>query len=191
MSDEKDEKENNYQHLSPEQAEKAKKTVAKLSAIKAARELRNGDSNWTILQEIVQDIQAGYIVQDPNSKVSATVLHKDLINEITNRYKDQDEETGKILLEAVPHPRSIRVWLKKDGWEDAVWTKIRADKLFSSGKRSEVISALHKRAVEKSDVAAKIYLTLSGDYVEKAEINDKSVDTYREINKILHKKSED
>ncbi len=190
MSDEKDPKENQYEHLNPGQADKAKKTVAKLSAIKAARELRNGDSPWTILQELVQEIQAGYIVQDPNNKVSSAVLQKDLTKEIANRYKDE-EETCKILLEAVPHARSIRVWLKKETWEDAVWAKIRADKLFSSGKRTEVISALHKRAVEKSDVAAKIYLTLSGDYVEKAEINDKSVDAYREINKILHRKSED
>lgn len=183
--DKKDEKK--FDHLDPVQADKAEKSVSKLSAIKAVKALKNEDSNWTLVQEILQDIQAAHIVKDPNVSPPVTQLVKELKKEIEHRYKDE-EELKNTLLEAVPAARSVRLWLKKDGWEDAVWQSIRSDKLFSPGKRSEVIQALHQRAKDRSDMAAKIYLTLSGDYVEKSEVNDKTVDTFREISKVLHRK---
>jgi hypothetical protein len=43
--------------------------------------------------------------------------------------------------------------------------------------------------MESSDQAAKLWLTLSGDYSEKMEINDKTVDTFREIQSVLQRKS--
>lgn len=186
MSDENENK-NQYDHLDPVQADKVEKSLVKMEAIKAAKELQNGDSPWTLVQEILQEIQAGYIVANPDVMPPVTQMEKDLKSEIERRYKDE-EATKDLLLESVPSIRSIRLWLKKDGWEDAIWSKIRADKLFSPAKRSEVIQALQTRAVQKSDMAAKIYLTLSGDYVEKSEVNDKTVDTFREIQSILHNK---
>jgi hypothetical protein len=179
-----------YDHLDPVQAEKAEKSAVKLAAIKAAKELKNEDSPWTLVQEILQEVQAARIVADPDSSPPVTQMTEELKDEIKRRYQD-DEETRDLLLESVPSARSVRQWVKKEGWEDAVWSKIRADKLFSPAKRSEVIQALQTRAVQKSDMAAKIYLTLSGDYVEKSEVNDKTVDTFREIQKILHKKKSD
>lgn len=187
MSDENNQDEKKYEHLDPVQAEKAEKAAVKLAAVKAAKELQNEDSPWTLTQEILQEIQAAHIVVDPDSMPPATELTKQLKKEIETRYQD-DDEVRTILLESVPSARSVRQWLKKEGWEDAIWAKIRSDKLFSPAKRSEVIQALHQRAVQKSDMAAKIYLTLSGDYVEKAEVNDKTVDKFREIQNILHGK---
>jgi hypothetical protein len=185
-----DENQKSYDHLSPEQAEKAEKTAIKLAAIKAAKELKNEDSQWTLVQEILQEILAAYLVVDPSANPPATKLVEDLNKEIEKRYKDE-EDVKNLLLESIPSARSVRQWLKKDGWEDAVWQKIRADQLFSAGKRAEVIQALRQRAIDKSDLAAKIYLTLSGDYVEKQEVDTKSVDIYRDINKILHNKKEE
>lgn len=186
MADEKKD-EKKFEHLDPVQAEKAEKAVTKLSAIKAVKALKNEDSNWTLVQEILQDIQAGHIIKDPNANPPVTQLVKELKKEIEHRYKDE-KELKDLLLEAVPAARSVRLWIKKEGWEEAVWQKIRADKLFSPGKRSEVIQALHQRAKDRSDMAAKIYLTLSGDYVERQEVNDKTIDTFREISKVLHRK---
>jgi hypothetical protein len=182
-----DEKEKKYEHLDPAQAVKAEKAAIKLEAIRAVKQLQNGDSKWTLTQELLQEIQAAHIVVNPDSMPSAAQLTEELKKEIENRYKDE-EETKELLLSSVPSAKSVRQWLKKDGWDDAIWSKIRSDQLFSPAKRSEVIRALHVRAVTKSDVAAKIYLTLSGDYVEKSEVNDSTVDTFREIQKILHKK---
>ena len=46
--------------------------------------------------------------------------------------------------------------------------------------------------MDKSDQAAKIWLTISGDYSDKIDVTDKTVDTYRDINNILHgKKNEE
>ena len=162
--------------------------TVKLEAIKAAKELSNPDSDWTITQEILQDIMAGYIVANPKGKPAVTVMVEDLKKEIESRYTDEPEKK-KILLEGIPSVQSIRVWVKKDGWDEAVWQKVRGDKLFSADKRSQVIEALRERAMDKSDVAAKIWLTLSGDYSEKMEVDNKTVDVYREINNIIHRKS--
>lgn len=194
MSDEKNEQENKYSHLDPVQADKAEKAAIKLAAVKAVKDLSNEDSEWTLTQEILQEILSGYLVQDPNAAFPpSTVLVKELKQEIERRYSDEESnELKDVLLESVPSARSVRQWLKKEGWDDAVWQKIRSDKLFSPAKRSEVIQALHQRAVDKSDAAAKIYLTLSGDYVEKAEVNSNTVDTYRDIQKQLQRnKKED
>ncbi len=166
----------------------AEKAVAKLEAVRAAKQLQNPNSEWTITQEMLQEIVASHIVVNPDKVPPATRLVEQLKQEIEARYVD-DEESKKILLESIPEVRSVRQWLKKDGWEDAVWSKIRGEQLFSKDKRAQVIEALRVRAMDKSDVAAKIWLTLSGDYSEKMEVNDKTIDTFREINNILHKKN--
>lgn len=187
-----DEKEKKFDHLSPEQAEKAKKAAEQKAAIAAAKALENEDSQWSIVQEMLQEIQAAYLVVSPDAKPPVTKMIDDLKKELRKKYSDEPE-VAKILIDSIPSARSVRVWLKKDGWDDAVWTRIRQDELFSPGRRSEVIKALHQRACDKSDQAAKIYLTLSGDYVEKEENNDSTVDTYREIQKVLqgNRKKED
>jgi hypothetical protein len=81
--------------------------------------------------------------------------------------------------------------MKKDGWEEAVWKKVRGDQLFSPEKRAEVIEALRQRAIDPkkgSDSAAKLWLTMSGDYSDKMEVNDKGLEAFREINSIIHRK---
>lgn len=181
MSDEKPKKD-----LQKSQA--GKKATIKLEAIRAAKELSNPNSQWTLVQEILQEVQAGYVVANPDKRPAVAKMTEDLKKEITARYAD-DPEKQKILLEAVPSARSVAKWIEKDGWEDAVWGRVRADKLFSPEKRAQVIKALHDRACNRSDNAAKLYLTLSGDYQEKLEVNDKTMETYREIQQTLLRKS--
>lgn len=171
-------------------SEAGKKGAVKLQAVKAAKALNNSDSPWTLTQEIFQEIQAAYLVANPDSKPHTTKMVEDLKNEIERRYTE-DEETKKTLLDSIPSITSVRSWLKREGWEEAVWQKVRGDQLFSPEKRARVIESLRQRAENKSDQAAKLWLTMSGDYSEKMEVNDNTVDTYREINKILHNKNQD
>jgi hypothetical protein len=163
--------------------------VAKLAAIRAAKKLNNSDSQWTLVQEIFQEIQAAYIIKDPDFMPPITKLSEELKAEIEKRYTE-DPEVKELLLASIPAARSIREWVKKEGWDEAVWSKIRQDGLFTASKRAQVIESLRKRALDKSDVAAKIWLTLSGDYSEKMEVDNRSIDIYREINSVLHKKKE-
>lgn len=174
----------------PDQNEKKDekdKTPTKLEAVRAARELTNEGSNWNILQEIMQEIQASYIVVDAKTMPDATKLADQLKDEVEKRFVDEPEKQ-KILLDGIPHVRSIRQWFKKDGWEEAVWSKIRTNELFSAEKRTEVIESLRLRAIKRSDVAAKLWLTMSGDYSEKMEVNDKTLDAFRDINSVLQRK---
>src|SRR5690606_40355581 len=71
---------------------------------------------------------------NPNKLPPITQMTEELKKEIEARYAD-DEETKKILLDSIPEVRQIRFWVKKDGWDEAVWEKIRGDNLFSA--RSE------------------------------------------------------
>ena len=172
-----------------EQEEKKYAYIEKLDTIRAVRKLSSPDSKWSITQEILQEIHSAYIVADPNKRPSLNKMSEELKKEIEIRY-DEDPELKKLLIDSIPSIASIGKWLKKEGWEDAVWKKIRSDNLFSPEKRAQVIESLRARALDKSDSAAKIWLTLSGDYSEKMEVNDKSLDSYREINSILHKKKQ-
>jgi hypothetical protein len=181
---------NKYSHLTEEKAEKAEKAVTKLTAIRALKKL-NGSSKWTLIQEIFQEIQATHVISNPDKLPSTKQMVEELKNEIELRYSD-DEELKQLLLNSIPAERSVKTgWMKKEGWDEAVWSKLKISGLFNNEKRAQMIEALWKRGLDKSDNAAKIWLTLSGDYVEKVDhSNDKTLETYREINQILHKKKE-
>lgn len=171
--------------------ERAEKTVEKLSHIRKVKELST-NSEWLVTQEIMQEIHAGYLIKDPDKKLPAVhKLIEELKTEIKERYA-HDEELKELLLQSVPSEISVRQWFKKDGWEEAVWTKLRVTGLFSKENRAAMINALFKRGVEGSDTAAKIWLTLSGDYSDKMDVNtDKRIEAYREINEILHRKNKE
>lgn len=146
-----------------------------------------GDSDWTILQIIVQEIIATYMCQDkkrPTIKQLLTFLHE----EVATRYKD-DDRSRKILIDGIPSEYAISLWVKKEGWDDAVWKHIRQDGLFTASKRAEVINALFERGRDKSDSAAKLWLTMSGDYAEKMDIHaDDTVEQFREIQQAIFSK---
>ena len=188
MSNENDQNQNdkNFEHLSPEQAEKARKAVAKLEIVKAVKQISNPNSPWNLTQEIMQEIVATHTIANPDAKLPAIVkLIEELKTEINIRYQGE-EELKKLLLESVPSQNAVRAWFAKEGWKDAVWSKLRVSGLFTESKRAEMIEALRHRGLQKDTTAAKIWLTLSGDYQEKMDINsDKTVETFREINKIL------
>lgn len=178
----------NKNSLDEVKREKSEKAAEKLRLVRKVKEL-SGDSEWLITQQLLQEIHASYIIADPNKKLPPV---KKLIEELKVLVKERfehDEETCELLLQSIPSELSVREWLKKENWEEAVWTKLRASGLFSKEKRAAMIDTLWKRGVEGSDTAAKIWLTLSGDYSEKMDINsDKRVETFREVNELIHSK---
>jgi len=172
-------------HLKLYKDEAVEKSAAQIEAYHNVKKLSGKDSTWTITQQLLQEVMAGHTVSNPEKLPPLTEMVEQLKHEIEKRYSD-DSNVKDVLLKSIPTMRSVREWVKKDGWDEAVWGYVRADGLFSATNRAKVIKALQERAVEKSDAAAKIWLTLSGDYSEKMEVDNKSVDMYREINSILH-----
>ena len=143
-----------------------------------------GDSDWTLLQIILQEIIAVFLCED-RKRPSAEELIRILKEEIELRYKDNDEHKV-ILIEGIPSKISVNEWLKKDGWDDAVWSHIKKDGLFTAQRRATLIDALYKRGRDKSDVAAKLWLTMSGDYAEKMDVHtDATMDQFREVQQTL------
>lgn len=190
MSIDEKSKKTTLENLSKAQKEEmSDKAVEQLNAYKAVKKLSNENSQWTLTQELLQEIMAGHTIADPDKLPALTVMVEELKKEINVRYAD-DDELRQVLLDSIPSMRSVREWVKKDGWDDAIWGYVRGDGLFTASKRAQVIESLRTRALDRSDTAAKIWLTLSGDYSEKMEVDNKSVDIYREINSLLHKKKE-
>lgn len=181
---------NKYPHLSPIQAANAERADEKIKAVAKIRKLSQG-SDWTILQDIAQDIIASATVENPKARLIMTELRRTIISEVNKRYQEEPE-LKDLLLDAVPSEQSINAWLKKDKWEEAVWSKIHGTGLFTKENRTAMIDALFRRGIEKDTTAAKIWLTLSGDYIEKSQVDNKdsTIDKYREINNILHSKKE-
>jgi hypothetical protein len=172
-------------------SEKSKSQLAqeKLESVRIVKKL-SGDGRWTLVQEVLQEIAAAHTIKDPSQKLPpANKLKEELLEEINRRYKDS--EYLDILVSSIPSDVSIRAWIKKDGWDDAVWSKIRTEGLFTKEKRAEVIESLRIRALGRDTTAAKLWLTMSGDYSDKLDVaGDKTLDIFRQYNEALHKKKD-
>lgn len=142
---------------------------------------------WNPVQDILHEIEATFVIE--NKKLNSTLLGKLILEEIDSRYKD-DPDMAAILKELVPTSRTLIEWRSSQAWKDAVWTQVKGEGMFTADRRAQVINKLFEQATEKGSVnAAKVYLTLSGDYTEKASAEkDKDIDTYREIQKALLKR---
>lgn len=166
----------------PKEALKQKEAYVKV------KQISNPDSPWTITQELLQEVEASFVIANPEVTHEVPKLKESLKQIIEQRYSD-DEDTKAIILESIPSDRSIRAWRKKEGWEDAVWKIIHDTGLFTPAKRAEMIESLFHRGKTKSDNAAKMWLIMSKDFSEKLEINEGPLEKFREINKILHSKN--
>lgn len=188
MSDEDiNENQESPEELKKRRAEAKNIRVTSLTAIRGMKT----DSSWNLLEELLQDVMSVYVIQNPDKQhQSMKKLKSDATGEINVRYA-KDETLRDLLLNALPSEITLAKWVKKEKWIEAVWEKVRTDGLFTAESRSTMIKALYDRGLEKSDSAAKIWLTLSGDYSDKLDVStDKTLDKYREINEILHKKKD-
>lgn len=166
----------------------SEKVSHKLLLINEIKRMSNPNSDWHLLHEMLQEIVATKRITQPEHKLTKKEMMELLKINIEKTYED-DENIKKLLLSALPeHPRYLEAWTNKKGWEEAVWAKIRNSNLFSQSRRAMMINSLYERGMEKDTQAAKIWLQLSGDLVEKSEVVDSTQQKYKEINKILHKK---
>lgn len=170
--------------------EYAKAAAAKIEAVNKVKHLSVG-SDWTVLQEIMQDLIASSIIK--KQKPIGLIKMKEMLKtEVIQRYSAKAEENiASDLIAAIPSIGSLSRWQKLKGWEEAVWVKVRGEGMFTLDRRAKVIDALFEQATEKGNVnAAKVFLTLSGDYVEKGEQNKKEdqMEQFREIHKAINSK---
>jgi hypothetical protein len=171
----------------PEQQEGNEKVSLKLIKTNEVKKLALENPRWTPIQDLMQEIVATYTVINPNEIPSITNLRKQLIEEINKKYIE-DEDTKKLMLGNVPSLTAICKWFKNKDFNDAIWEKIKSSGLFTKERRVVMINSLFNRGTQKDTAAAKIWLQLSGDLKEDSTSKDKTIETFREINKILHKK---
>ncbi len=159
----------------------------KVIAMKKAKEL-SGEGRWDIVEQIAQEIQAHHVLVN-KGKLTAAQHIQYIKDELNSRYADQPDIL-EILLDAVPSGTTLGHWKKKKEWEEAVWIKLRGEGLFTPDSRAQVITKLFDQAVQHGNVsAAKIWLTLSGDYVEKGEnAKGDAMDLFRQLNEAIHSK---
>lgn len=168
------------------------KSIAKKLSLQRVKEL-SGDSDWTLLEQVIQDIEAFYVVKN-EKRPSLDKIIELVADEIHARYGSdtiENNEIRDVLLDSIPSRMTLNKWRNKKGWEEAVWIRARggASGLFSQDKRAHVIHSLYSEATSGNTAAAKIWLTLSGDYSEKdGSTKNEVLDQFREINKIIHGK---
>lgn len=167
------------------------KSQVKKLALKRVEEL-SGDSRWNLLQQICQEIEAYYVAKNEKKPNLDSMLETHLPAEIKTKYPEGNVEFDEIreaLLDAVPSRMTLHKWRNEKDWDEAVWGKVRGAGLFTADKRAVLINTLYDQANSGNVTAAKIWLTLSGDYSEKdPSAKNDVVEQFREINQILHGK---
>lgn len=151
-------------------------------------EAMQGDSEWNLVQQIAQDIEAFYVASN-QKRPNLDEMLKLIPIEVIKKYPEgiaEFDEVRELLSEGVPSRPTMHKWRNKKGWDDAVWARIRGSGLFTADKRSQVIGKLFDQASDGNTTAAKLWLTLSGDYQEKGDTKSDVVEQFREINSILH-----
>lgn len=174
---------------------RSQQSFAKIQLVKRLRTLTKYDGEWDIRQQLFQEIIATKLLENENAKIPTASFDyfKDYKIIIKERYgnpnTEEEKEIYELLQECIPSIQAFFNWTKLKGWDEAVWARIRDVNLFSKHRRASMIDSLYQRGMNKDTAAAKIWLQLSGDLVEKTEIQDTTFDKYKEINKILHKKN--
>jgi len=137
---------------------------------------------WHLLQEYLIEIEADCKLKEGLGQrfPTLTELIQLLTKKIELEYTD-DEETKKALINCVPASKNtISYWHKMSGWNEAVIDKMKSFGLFTPEKRAEVIESLRKTASEGDVQAAKVWLTMSGDYTDKVDVSDAKFEKYKE-----------
>lgn len=174
--------------ISEANSQKGKLSVIKIEARKKLKNLMGDSSDWEIPEQIIQEIIATKSILNGSEPTNPELVEAYYIY-IKQKY-GEEEEIYNLLVECAPSVKALPAWKKKTGWDDAVWKYLKDTNLFSRENRASMIRALYNRGLEKDTVAAKIWLTLSGDYSDKMEVkSDDTVDKFRKINEILHRKS--
>jgi hypothetical protein len=167
---------------------RAERSEAKRLALKRIDQL-SGDSEWSLIQQIAQEIEAYFVAK--NERIPSLDDMGDLLlKEIRTKYPEgsgpEYDEVREALIDAIPSRMTIHKWRGKKGWDEGRWSKVRGTGLFTSDKRATLINDLYSQARDGNVTAAKIWLTLSGDYQEKGDTKSDVVEQFREINNILH-----
>lgn len=156
------------------------------------REL-SGDKKWTALQSMMIDIYADGKLKMAEGQRFPTgrELQELLKRKIETEYSDNIKfRTG--LLNCVPTVRTLHRWAKLEGWNEDVMKKLKAEHLYSPEDRASIIIALKKEAQKGDVMAAKMVLTMTGDYDEKGQVSDEKFNTWQKyVNAMGRKKPDD
>ena len=168
------------EEVSQDSEKEAKKALKDKSRIILAS--LSGKGKWHLLQEYLIEIQAdgkikeGLGQQFPTFQEQLVLLHKKIEVE-----HGDEPETRDLLLNYVTQKIPLQKWSKLPGWTDAVVDKMKSYGLFTPENRAAVIDAMKQKAVKDGDVqAAKVWLTMSGDYTDKIDVNDAKFEKYKE-----------
>jgi len=162
--------------------------AAYIASFKGKLKAISPNPQWGLEQVLMQEVFSAHAVKDPNKKVVANeqkiIEYRDLV---LDKY-GEDPEIRDMLLTCTPSLDTIKKWMKKPGWDDAVWNQIRTSGLFTKERRSAMINAVFNKGIKGDTNAAKLWLTLSGDLIENQSTgkNEAILDKFRDINKILH-----
>lgn len=159
------------------EAKRALKEKARLTLLSLSNKGR-----WNLLQDFLIEIQADAKIKEglgqkfPTLADQVVLLHKKIEVEF-----NEDPDNEALLKNYVTHFSTIHKWTKLPGWNEAVIEKMKSYGLFTPEHRAGVIESMRQKAVKDGDVqAAKVWLTMSGDYTDKVDVSDAKFEKYKE-----------
>lgn len=153
------------------------------------------NGKWDIVQDILLDIfVAGQIQLSLNNIKEQYSCPKMLAlapDEINLRFR-AEPELAETIIGALPGPKTLSRWIKRQDWKDEVEKRLKDENLFSLDKRAAMINMIFNRGLNQGDIkAAEMYLKLSGDLTNKPQQKDKGYEAYQELAESLIKKNID
>jgi hypothetical protein len=167
--------------------------AAHVTGLKGRLRAISTSPEWDLGQVVMQEVFSHHAIQNPDKKVVANaekiIEYKQLVVE---RYAEEPE-TRDMLLTCTPAVETIKKWMRKPGWDDAVWNNIKTTGLFTKERRASMINSVYNKGIKGDTNAAKLWLQLSGDLTDGTTVgkNEALVDKFRDINKIIHSRSVD
>jgi len=171
-------------------AEKVKREMTEREKARLILLSVSNQGKWHLLQEFMLELHAdGKLKQGLGQRFpSQSELLEVLKKKIEVEFKD-DPITMAALILCVPTQQALSKWTKMPGWSDAVTDRMKRNGLYTPENRAEVIEALRSKAVKDGDTqAAKIWLTMSGDYTDKVDVTDTKFEKYKEYANALNMK---
>lgn len=124
------------------------------------------DSDFTILEEMLMEIEIGYrmsVLAGQREKIPPlTQRVKELEKQIKKEFK-QEPDLAEVLLDSIPLVKNVRTWIKSDKWKEEIDRRMRDDALFSAENRHQMIESVYKKGLSGSARHAEMYLKMSGD----------------------------
>jgi hypothetical protein len=178
-----------------DQAEEASEEPSSKDADRIVLAHESSDGKWNLIQEYLIEIHADARLKEgtdstgkPGQRFPTLREQRELLKRKIEEEYSHDQKLRTSLINCIPSRMSMSRWTRLDGWDDAVVAKMKSFGIFTPTARGEVMKSIHKKAVDGDMIAAKLYVSMSGDFVEKGQAGDEKFEVWKKYIDSMNRK---